>query len=656
MSPRKSRRSPGALPQLPETWHVAVRHLRIWITPPDEEPSRPFVVIVLNLDMGMLEKLELAPVDPEPGLVREVLFQAMREPAEQSGQKPHRPTHILFEDPTLAEALTPELEEIEISAEHHPLAEAVDELVQELETHMRGQPEHPGYLSVKGVKPELVDGVFAAAAEFYRAAPWVNLTDQHTLALRVSPERKPRFVQVMGNAGVEYGLAVYRRWEDVERMYDFTDDPMEFIPPEGGHSLFFDDVTLVPFDDLEAIERYAWEVADEHAYPIAIIYTRQGEARRPSRTDLTWYEAALWAIPTFVRDHLQPGERGDYQPVEAEFSVPTHAGKTKVHVKYPAGTLPSKETRPVAGPDWPDVEDEEEEIFPAFDRRAMEGMMAGLTEGGFDDPDLQRAQELMYQAWEESNPARRIILAHEALSISPDCTDAYVLLAEEEADTVGRALEYYQQGVAASERALGEEYFEENEGYFWGLLETRPYMRAREGLATALWQLGREEEALAHYRDMLRLNPNDNQGVRYALLNLLLTLNREAEAKALLMEYEGDASAEWLYTQALLAFREEGANREADQVLQQALEMNPHVPAYLTGRKRIPARLPEYIAWGQESEAASYASGSLPFWRRTPGAVDWLREATASPEERRRPKPSARKKTKKRKPRRRKRP
>jgi tetratricopeptide (TPR) repeat protein len=296
-------------------------------------------------------------------------------------------------------------------------------------------------------------------------------------------------------------------------------------------------------------------------------------------------------------------------------------------LKYPGGTI-SKEMRPVDMMDWPD-EDEEEE-FPHFDRRGMESMMS-MFGGGFDDPDLDEAQELMYQAWEERNPARRIILAHESLEISPDCADAYVLLAEEEADTLGRALEYYQQGVEAGERALGETFFEENEGYFWGLLETRPYMRARQGLANTLWELGRHDEAADHYHDLLRLNPGDNQGIRYSLLNLLVGLDRNAEAQTLLAEHEEDGMAEWLYTRALLTFRAEGASKAAEKALQDALEQNPHVPPYLIGRKRVPNRLPPYIGWGDENEAKIYASSYLPHWRRTPDAVDWLKDYLKPP-------------------------
>jgi tetratricopeptide (TPR) repeat protein len=324
-----------------------------------------------------------------------------------------------------------------------------------------------------------------------------------------------------------------------------------------------------------------------------------------------------------VRDHLQPTPSGDYAPVEATFGVPTHSGQTTVHIKYPGGVL-AKETHPVQMTDWPSLDEDaaEADDLPFFDRRMMEGMMAQFG-GGFKDSKLNQAQQLMYQAWEERNPARRIILAHEALTISPHCTDAYVLLAEEEADTLARALEYYQKGVTAAEKALGKKYFKENEGHFWGLLETRPYMRARQGLANTLWELGRKEEALGHFRDMLRLNPGDNQGIRYTLLNLLLTLNRETEAQALLDEYD-DGMAEWLYTRALLAFRHGGAGPRANSALQEALQTNAHVPAYLTGRQRIPVKLPSYVTWGGDDEAVHYASSYLPYWRRTPGAIEWL--------------------------------
>ena len=103
-------------------------------------------------------------------------------------------------------------------------------------------------------------------------------------------------------------------------------------------------------------------------------------------------------------------------------------------------------------------------------------------------------------------------LARKAPEIAPDCADAYVLLAEETAATVSEARDLYERGVAAGERALGEELFRKEAGHFWAMLETRPYMRARAGLAICLWELGEREGALDHWVDMLRLNPADSLG------------------------------------------------------------------------------------------------------------------------------------------------
>src|SRR6266508_371017 len=113
----------------------------------------------------------------------------------------------------------------------------------------------------------------------------------------------------------------------------------------------------------------------------------------------------------------------------------------------------------------------------------------------------------MYDAWETPSPRERVRLARQALDLSPDCADDYVLLAEETARSAKEAADLYAKGVAAGERALGKPVFEEEAGHFWGIVETRPYMRSRLGLARALWALGKRQEAAAHAWELLRLNP-----------------------------------------------------------------------------------------------------------------------------------------------------
>lgn len=240
------------------------------------------------------------------------------------------------------------------------------------------------------------------------------------------------------------------------------------------------------------------------------------------------------------------------------------------------------------------------------------------------ETDLERAQDLIYDAWEAPKPRERIRMARKALEISPDCADAYVLLADETARNPAEAAELYAQGMAAGERALGEETFELDAGAFWGILETRPYMRARFGLMMALWALGQQEEAIGHASEMLRLNPGDNQGVRYLLLSWLLARWDDAQVPGLLDLYPDDAAAMWQYGRALHQLRAEGDTPHARRLLDEAKASNPYVPAYLLGRKRLPSRLPEMIGLGDESEAIYCAAGQIDAWRDTPGALAWL--------------------------------
>lgn len=80
--------------------------------------------------------------------------------------------------------------------------------------------------------------------------------------------------------------------------------------------------------------------------------------------------------------------------------------------------------------------------------------------------------------------------------------------------------------------------FEERAGYFWKILETRDYMRARmDFVVTLLRNFGgfngraaAVEVALGHLRDMLRLSRTDNMGVRDMMPGLYIRLGRDGEA------------------------------------------------------------------------------------------------------------------------------
>jgi len=257
--------------------------------------------------------------------------------------------------------------------------------------------------------------------------------------------------------------------------------------------------------------------------------------------------------------------------------------------------------------------------------RSMEGLLADIGGMGRGKRSaVDQAQEIMYQAWETPTRRQAVALARKALEVSGDCADAYNLLAEEAAESLEEVIDLYRKGVEAGERALGQEAFRQDMGYFWGILKTRPYMRARAGLAQSLWEAGQREEAVEHYWDMLRLNPNDNQGIRYLLMPCLIELGRDEDAEELFERYEESFTAAWAYARALLDFRKYGDSPTADKSLRAALDKNRHVPSYLLGRKKMPRALPGHCGFGDDNEAVVYADGNSAAWKATPGAMEWF--------------------------------
>ncbi|WP_160722677.1 SEC-C metal-binding domain-containing protein [Bacillus sp. USDA818B3_A] len=234
----------------------------------------------------------------------------------------------------------------------------------------------------------------------------------------------------------------------------------------------------------------------------------------------------------------------------------------------------------------------------------------------------ERARSLIYDAM-QTDGKQRYKLAEEALKLNPNCVDAYVILAEK-TKSLEEAILLFEKGIKAGETELGKAFFKENTGYFWGLLETRPLMRAKLHYAEALSLLGNVDQAVRQYEELLDLNPMDNQGVRFSLFVAYMDLGEFNKAHALLEQYD-DETAQHLYNKLLLELYESGFTARAEMLLKGAKKENKHVIGYLTGKKRLPAYPPEYYGFGDENEAIVYADMHLRLWKKIDGLEMWLK-------------------------------
>jgi len=188
-------------------------------------------------------------------------------------------------------------------------------------------------------------------------------------------------------------------------------------------------------------------------------------------------------------------------------------------------------------------------------------------------------------------------------------------------------IDFLKKLVETGEKNLGKKFFKNNGGHFWGVLETRPYMRARSQLALRLMETGKFEESAVEHEEMLKLNPNDNQGIRYGLMTCYLTLKRLDDARRLFENYKDDreysAIFAWAYVlERFLADDLDGAQK----ALSHAQKQNGHAMAYFLEHRKLPKAMPDSYGIGSREEAVIAWDIMKPAWKAHPEAQVWLKK------------------------------
>ena len=241
--------------------------------------------------------------------------------------------------------------------------------------------------------------------------------------------------------------------------------------------------------------------------------------------------------------------------------------------------------------------------------------------------DAEKAQDLVLDAY-DLPPKKAKANIEKALKLDPDCIEAYEFLALH-TPVPERAINYIKIAIDIGRHRFGGEYLDKNKGYFWGLHETRTYMRCLLLYADMLNEAGEQKKSIAVMEEMLELNPNDNQGVRDQLMLYFIETNQDEKYLKYVKIFKDDHSAFALFGAALFIFKNKGAVAQATKKLKAAIEYNRYVPALLTRKKPL-ENLSGYYSPGDKEEAIYYASFAHRVWNSIPGAIDWLKEVKES--------------------------
>jgi len=242
-----------------------------------------------------------------------------------------------------------------------------------------------------------------------------------------------------------------------------------------------------------------------------------------------------------------------------------------------------------------------------------------------------KADALVDEGWEALDTGLNELAAdkgRKALELSPWSVDAFVVLAHaERAAPVRIAL--LREGVRAGETVLADQLKAWRQNDYWLDLDTRPYMRAVHFLATELWARGiggDRDEAARLVAKLLKLNPNDNQGVRMLAYGWYPLLGKWDALTSVLRRYRKEQRTETAFALALDAWR--NSDPKATDLLAAAIAINAHVAGLLLARRAPKPYEGESVVFASREEAQAYVEQGHGVWRLVPGAIDWLRQTS----------------------------
>jgi len=301
------------------------------------------MLTLINLNNGLFLVTQILQGAPDVDHVMQILYQAMMPDDEKAPlSTPHRPSRIQCDNSQLSLDLRPQLAEIGISIDFIQTLADTDPRLAEIESlYQSNRTEVPGLLSVPGVTPDLVEELFAAAANFYRAAPWDRLSNLQPLAVSFPSWDMQGYVQLMGNSGLEFGLVLFWDWDDLLSVYRHSSEPLDHIPASGWQVLSFESLEDLPAGDRQALKEYGWEAAGDEAYPYPTVLGLE-TVERPDRRELLAYTVIMRAIPSFIDQELSSGGPDDFLPAYQEWAIETPDGPVRIQISYPAGDLSSQ--------------------------------------------------------------------------------------------------------------------------------------------------------------------------------------------------------------------------------------------------------------------------------------------------------------------------
>lgn len=240
----------------------------------------------------------------------------------------------------------------------------------------------------------------------------------------------------------------------------------------------------------------------------------------------------------------------------------------------------------------------------------------------YENTILDEAYELLEKAENAKSKTQALKYAKKAYDTCPDCFDAILFQVQLEDNPLKR-WKLLEEGLELEkERLEDNNYFtKDNIGRFYGLFETRPYIRGLCAKVACLLQDGKIKQSRDLCKEIIRLNESDNTGTRYILMAIYAYLEDEEELLKLYKKYKED-NLEMLFPLFALYYKL-GNDKKTKEYLDKINKSNPNFVKFFKGTMKDNNNVPKgYYSKGDSSEVKMYFTNYTFLIDSIPN-IDW---------------------------------
>lgn len=272
---------------------------------------------------GEVRALSMVPSGTGHEAVVRSLLEAMETP--QGGCDPSRPGKIVVSDREIQFFLRGALQELDITVDHVPSLPVIDTIFESLMQQSGGENAMicpPPYLS------PLMD----ASSALWAVAPWQVMSEQQIISVAINRWAVDTlYVSVLGMAGMEYGLLMYRSLESLRQFRRQVLSP-DLSPKEMQQAFLTQDCLYLNYEDPEDmpggnLNLDDWQ--DMAGIDASSVYPEFGSIHplEGCRADLAGEEAAtaivaITALERFFKKNLSQFSFGETPRLKNTYRIP----------------------------------------------------------------------------------------------------------------------------------------------------------------------------------------------------------------------------------------------------------------------------------------------------------------------------------------------